>query len=406
MLATLSAHAGIPGLEGGHTKGRVLGSSYPDDSVFREALGATALDWGADLRLKFGSRRERLGVRADYTLIGQFGDALQVAGGVDDIFLIAPAVPDDDHRWWDLTHRISDGDRHAVVQRLDRLYVDYSGDKLVARFGRQAVSWGNGLIYNPVDFFNPFAPAGVDTEYKSGDDMLYGQYLRDNGDDWQFVYVVRRDAAGRVSSDVASTALKYHGFGLEREYDLLAAEHFDQFLLAAGGVVNIGEAVVRGDVMAVDARHGWEALAVASWSYSWDWSGYNVSGVVEYFFNGFGLREAQYSPEELAAATDLVDRLARGELFTLGRNYLAGSLLVELTPLVHLTPNLFVNLGDGSVLAQLVVQWDVAQDWQLLGALNAPLGPEGTEFGGLEIGMGDLTLAIGPSLFAQIAWYF
>jgi len=345
-------------------------------------------------------------LRADYMLVGQFGDSLELREAFDDPLFLPPTVPDDEYRWWDLTHEISDGDSHAVVQRLDRLYVDYSGDKAVARFGRQAVSWGNGLIYNPVDFFNPFSPAAVDTEYKLGDDMLYGQYLRDSGDDWQFVHVVRRDEEGDVSGDVDSTALKYHGFGLEREYDLLVAEHFDQFTVAVGGVMNVGESVIRGDVMAVDALDGWEALLVANWSYSWVWGGYNISGLAEYFFNGFGLNESQYSPEELAGATDLIDRLSRGELFTLGRHYLSGSMLVEVTPLVHLTPNLFVNMGDGSALLQLVLQWDLAQNWQVLGSFSAPLGPGGTEFGGLESGVEDLTLATGPSLFAQIAWYF
>ena len=225
-LLSLSAGADIPGLDGGHIKGRWLTSTYPDDSLFRDALGAVAHDQGADLRAKFSARRERLGLRADYTLVGQFGDSVAVGEILGDALFLPPTVPDDEFRWWDLTHDISDGKHHAVVQRLDRLYVDYSGDKLVGRFGRQAVSWGNGLIYNPVDFFNPFSPAAVDTEYKLGDDMLYAQYLRDSGDDWQLVHVVRRDIDGDVSSDVASTALKYHGFGVEREFDLVVAEHW------------------------------------------------------------------------------------------------------------------------------------------------------------------------------------
>jgi hypothetical protein len=79
---------------------------------------------------------------------------------------------------------------------------------------------------------------------------------------------------------------------------------------------------------------------------------------------------------------------------------------VELTPLLSVTPNVFFNLGDGSALTQLVLQWDLAQDWQLLAALSAPLGPGGTEYGGLDVGLDDLTLEVGPSLFAQIAWYF
>ncbi len=89
----------------------------------------------------------------------------------------------------------------------------YTGDKAVARFGRQALTWGNGMIYTPMDILNPFDPAAVDKEYKLGDDMLYGQYARDNGDDLQGVVVFRRNLeTGDVDQDWSSFALKYHGF--------------------------------------------------------------------------------------------------------------------------------------------------------------------------------------------------
>jgi len=184
------------------------------------------------------------------------------------------------------------------------------------------------------------------------------------------------------------------------------AEHYDQWVLGAGGLANVGEAVVRGDITLTDARDGWETSLVVNWSWSWTWGGHNVSAMAEYFYNGFGLEEADYSPEKFRDDRDLVERLARGELFTIGRHYLAGSLLVELTPLVNLTPNLFVNVDDGSALAQLVLQWDPAQDWQLLASLAMPVGSSNTEYGGLETGVDGLTLEVGPSLFVQLGWYF
>ncbi|KAA1189237.1 hypothetical protein F0M18_16320 [Pseudohalioglobus sediminis] len=393
-------------LQGGHVKARWQTLTYPEDSAFREPVGAVAHDQAGSLRLKLRTRTGPLAWEADYQLLARRGDAVELANSGQAGWLLPPPLPDDERRWWDLSHEISSDDDSLWVQRLDRLAASWSGDKTVLRLGRQAVSWGNGLIYNPMDFFNPFDPAAIDTEYKVGDDMLYGQYLLDSGSDWQLVRVQRRDARGDVTSEVSSTALKYHGFGLEQEYDLLLAEHFDQLQLGVGGVLNTGDAVLRGDLLLTDASDGWVASAVINWSYSWVWGGRNVSAVAEYFFNGFGLREADYSAENLAAATDLLQRLERGELFTLGRHYLAGSLLVEVNPLLNVTPTLFYNLGDNSALAQLVLQWDLAQDWQLLGALNLPLGPAGTEFGGLEITGDELNLGSGPGLFAQLAYYF
>ena len=164
--------------------------------------------------------------------------------------------------------------------------------------------------------------------------------------------------------------------------------------------------MLRGDITLTDGRDDWETSLVVNWSWSWVWGGRNVSAVAEYFYNGFGLKESDYSPENFREDRDLLERLARGELFTIGRHYLAGSLLVELTPLVNVTPNLFFNADDGSALAQLVLQWDLAQNWQLLASVAAPFGSSNTEYGGLETGVDDLTLEVGPSLFAQLAWYF
>ena len=406
MLASLPATGEVPWFDGGHTKARVLGVNYPDDSVLQASAGEWASDQGADLRLKFAASGSRLELKADYQLQALFGDSLDFPQQTQGLLLTTPSVPDDDRRWWDLTDTISDSDSRAIVQRLDRLHLDYRGDRAVVRFGRQAVTWGNGLIYTPMDFFNPFDPAAVDTEYKFGDDMLYGQFLLDSGSDWQFVSVQRRDEEGDVDSAVSSTAIKFHVFGLDREFDLLLADHYDQTVVGAGGLVNLGEAVVRGDVTFTDARDGWETSLVVNWSWSWVWGGHNVSAVTEYFYSGFGLKESDYSPENFRENRDLVERLERGELFTIGRHYLAGSLLVELTPLLNLTHNLFLNAEDGSALAQLVLQWDLARDWQLLGSLGVPLGASKTEYGGLDTGLDGQTLEVGPSLFAQIAWYF
>ena len=292
------------------------------------------------------------------------------------------------------------------LHRLDRLHVGYAGDKAVARIGRQAVSWGNGLIYTPMDFFNPFDPAAVDKEYKTGDDMLYGQYLVDNGDDLQAVWVIRRNLDGNVSKDVNSIAAKYHGFSGETEFDILIAEHFDDSIFGLGALSNIGGAVWRGDLTLTNTQSDTVTSAVTSLSYSWISWGHNVSGILEYFYNGFGIDDGNYSPEVLADNPELVERILRGELFTLGRQYIAASAMFEMTPLWLLTPNIFLNASDGSLLAQLVSSYDVKQDIQILAALGLPIGSEGTEYGGIDSGIPGKPLSFGASLFVQLAVYF
>ena len=71
-----------------------------------------------------------------------------------------------------------------------------------------------------------------------------------------------------------------------------------------------------------------------------------------------------------------------------------------------LVPNVFVNLTDPSALAQVVFTYDWKQDLQILAALNVPIGSKGSEYGGIEAQQPGLYVSTGPSLFAQLAWYF
>ena len=401
-----SGNADTKLFKGGHAKYLFLLNTFPDDSLFLDYIDTPSVDHFGDLRLKFGGQKGRVKLVADYQLLAGKGDGFTLSSSLPGNILVQERIPTDRFRLMDLTHVISEDSDSAVAHRLDRLYVDLTSTNAVARIGRQAVSWGNGLIYTPMDFFNPFDPAAVDKEYKTGDDMLYGQYLRQNGDDAQAVWVFRRDLAGEVTSDVDSIAAKYHGFAGEREYDLLIAEHFDDNIFGIGGITNLGGAVWRGDITLTDTQTDTVFSLVTSLSYSWIGWGKNVSGILEYFYNGFGIADGNYSPAALASNPDLVERIARGELFTLGRNYVAASAMVEITPLWLLTPNVFINVSDGSLLAQLVSSYDFRQDWRILAAFSLPVGPAGTEFGGIDSRVPGKTLSTGLNLFAQLAWYF
>ena len=393
---------------GGRLSYQFILASYPDDSLFRDLTGPRSLDNNLELRLNLGVDRGPLNLDVSYQLIGLFGDTIDFTRDFPEgLQALVGRYPRDDARLFNLTHVFRDEGRSAGLQRLDRLSVGYAGEKAVVRFGRQALTWGNGMVYTPMDILNPFDPAAVDKEYKLGDDMLYGQLLRANGDDLQGVAVFRRSLeTAHVDAEWSSFALKYHGLVGSGEYDLMAARHFDDPLVAGGGSLALGGAVWRGDGVFTFTDEETYLTAVTSLSYSWVWGGKNMSGVAEYFFNGFGQPDGQYDPESLAQNPELLQRLARGELFTLGRHYVVASTLMELHPLFHLTPNVFVNLSDGSALVQIVTQNDLKQDLVLLGAVGLPVGPSGTEFGGIETDVPGLYLSRGPSLFLQLNWYF
>jgi hypothetical protein len=393
---------------GGHSKTRLLGSSFPDNSVFYSLTGSSSLDLETDLRLNFEADNGPWSFDLAYQLFAGYGERIEYTRLLpEEAQQLFNRLPNDDHRLFDLTHVLSDDGKFAALHRLDRLSFAYTGDKIVIRAGRQAVTWGNGFFFSPMDVVNPFDPAAIDTEYKAGDDMLYGQYLKDSGDDIQAAVVFRRNlVTGAVESAQRTVAFKYHGISGESEYDLLVAESYDNTTIGVGGNRSIGGAILRGDIVATDTESGTTTEFVLNLTYSWGWGTKNVSGVIEYYFNGFGQENGQYSPTELAQNPELLQRLARGQTFSLGRHYVAGGLSIELTPLWMITPNLFANVEDGSALIQLVTRNNLSENMEFLGALNLPLGPDGSEYGGIPSGTDGLFLSSSASVFAQFAWYF
>ncbi len=391
--------AGADGLTtefGGHTKARLTAQSYPDDSLFREVVGSDAVDALAELRLNVVAKSNGWTFDAAWQLVGLDADTLPISG-----------LPSDDRRLFDLTAVIDESANSALLHRLDRLWVGHASEKVVVRIGRQALSWGNGLFYAPMDLVNPFDPASIDTEYKAGDDMLYAQYLRDNGDDLQAAYVARRNPqSGDTGTDEATAAIKYHGFAGPAEYDLLLARSYGDSVFGIGVGRSIGGAVWSADVVVSETDLDTHAQLVTNLSYSWTAFGKNMSGVIEYYFNGFGQKRGAYEPSSLLENPDLSVRVERGELFALGRHYVAGSVMIEMSPLWTVSPTLLANVADPSGLFQLVTNYSLADNMTLLGSINLPLGPNGSEFGGIDSGVPGRYLSTDAGVFAQLAFYF
>ena len=391
---------------GGHIKYQFNNTWIPGYSVFRR-YGDDLQDHNLETRLKLAARRDRWDFKTDIQVITVHSETLAASRNLPGGIFQGAVFINDDRRLFDLTHEIKNRQKDAMVLRLDRISVGFTGDKTVVRFGRQAISWGNGLLFTPMDIFNPFNPTAVDKEYKPGDDMIYAQYLQENGNDLQVVGVVRRDPEnGEIKQDVSSAALKYHGFWGSNEYDLMLAEHYGQSVLGAGISTGVGGAVLRGDLVWHDTDSGSVYSGVAGVSYSGVLGGHNWTGFLEYYYNGFGLPDGLYSPARILGIRELVSRLSRGELFNIGRHYLGTSVLLELTPLININANIFVNLIDPSAYTQVVLSYDWKQDIQLQGALNIPIGEKGSEYGGIRGLQTGQYFSIGPSLFAQLAWYF
>lgn len=397
---------------GGHLQLRGE-SAWPDHRATLAAAGTDPLvDGSADFRLK--SRvywNGHVDLKTHYEFIATGGDTRKktanLVGAVPAAFLSALSTVNDRRRLLDLTATVDDGTGHVAYHRLDRLALSLHGSRATVTLGRQALTWGNGLVFNPMDLFNPFAPTDTDRDYKLGDDMALVRMPDAPVGDLQLLYVPRRDIITQeVSWDASSLAVKAHRSAGTTEFDVLAARHYRDYVLGLGATGYIADAAWRADGtwtrrFGAAGRSDFFSL-VANIDYSWVWGGKNWYGLAEVFFSGIG------SDDAAAALSDpaLLERLARGEAYTLGRTYLAVQVQYEIHPLVNLHLAAITHAADPSGLLQPRAVWDAAQNLQITlgGALS--WGGAGTEFGGFQPVAGGPWVHSADSAYLKMSLFF
>ena len=399
---------------GGHVK--VRGAvSWPDDESYFQPVGTDPYyDGHTDVRLKnrlfFG---EWGYFETHYEAVLSGGDTRRKGKALErlypDLFktgLIGRTL-EDDRRLMDLTKTIDEDDSYILYHRLDRFSLTLLPKWGVVCIGRQAVTWGNGLLFNPMDLFNPFSPTDIEREYKIGDDMASTQFSVDKIGDFQFLYVPRRDpVSGDVKWDQSSLAGKLHFALGTTEFDIMVAEHYNDAVVGFGTTGYLGDAAWRLDgtwtFLNEDSNKDGYLSLVANIDYSWVWWEKNFYGFLEFYFNG--LCDNEYTEE--CTDPDILVRLDRGELYALGRTYLSGHIRIELHPLFNVYLTAINNLADPSGILQPRAVWDIAEDVQITLGGNVCYGRRGTEYGGFEIPGTNFLNKPSNSVFLWLAYYF
>ncbi len=404
LLCATLAVAPVAALEfDARLKGFATVAVLPGHDFQRNIDESPALDTNFDLRLMFRESAGPLEFSADYSVTTVGGDSFA--------YLSAPGTTldqtpgGDEGRVLDLSWGIEDGARHRTWHRFDRLSVRYRGGDWSVTLGRQAVSWGNGMVFQPLGLFAPFAPTTVDRDYKAGDDLLLVERLFANGSDMQLLIIGRREADGKLGWDAASTALKWHGFVGQGELELVAARHYRDEVIGAGVRFPVGGALARADLVATGIQGaGWKLSGIANIDYSLVVFARNAYLFAEYFHNGFGVKKLPATPLLLPVA--LQERLLRGEVFNMMRDYLAIGATLEWHPLWNQSLTLIGNLQDGSALLQTSIAFDAGDHQRLQFGWVEPLGAAGDEFGGVPLAGDALTAGGGSKLFARWVYYF
>lgn len=392
---------------GGHLKIRGSLSRPPGGSLYDASGGGTLLDGQAGLRLKndlFPAEGVRLTTHYELILAG--GDSWRRAQPWKGT-LEFPGIVEDDRRFFDFTATLEEGQSGVLYHRLDRLVLSVSRPWGTVRAGRDAVTWGNGLLFNPMDLVNPFAPSDIDREYKIGDDLVSFQRNLGGKGDVQTFFVPRRDPlTGSLRWDRSTLAGKLHLGRGTTEWDLLLAKNGGDRVIGMGSAGYLGGAAWRFDATWTVPRggdpDGGYLSVVANIDRSGVFFGKNVYGFLECFWNGLGKDDYAEALED----PRILERLERGDLFTLGKRYLAGHIQVELHPLWNVYVTAVNNLRDPSGLIEPRVVWDAATSLRFtLGAI-LPWGRTGSEYGGFPAGSGLYVYGPEEQVFLWGTYYF
>ncbi len=375
----------------------------PEDDLQRAVDGTPAYEGSADLRLMF---RDAIGgwhLLAELTTLNEGGDQFAFVSLPQETLDQTPR--DDRMRFMNLTWTLEEGARHELIQRFDRLALEYRAERWGVTVGRQAISWGAGIVFQPLDLFAPFAPTTVDRDYKPGEDLIKIDGVTDAGSDWQLVGVFRRNAVGEREAAVDSFGAKWRGTIGATEIELLGGRHYRDYVAGASLKRAVGGALARTDWLLTDLDAGGsEVSGIVNLDYSFTWLAHNWYVFAEYFHSGFGTNKHPIVLNDLPNA--LRDRLLRGELFTLMQDYAALGASLEWHPLVSQTLTLLSNLHDGSSLVQTQLSWEPSDAQQLDIGYVRNLGGYGDEYGEIPLPPPAVPLTTGGSAQWYLRWAY
>jgi len=354
-----------------------------------------------DVRLKYKQTWKPLTIGFQPEFLGQYGDNVNLNDSRS-FLLGGPAQSNDRRRLFDLTADLENSERALSVLRIDRLFLSYGRENYIIEAGRQALTWGNGLVFQVIDLFNPFSPISTDRDYKSGDDLVHGQYLFPDGGQLEILVVPRRDEnIHTVDYQNSSGALRYKRRIGTMDGDITIAEHFDEPVVGFGVSQGILDGVARADLSYTDSQAGGRWSYLVNYDRSFVALNKNVYFLLEFFHNGFGQEDDYSSLNEQFNV-----RLIRGELFSVARDYLAAGAQIELTAKYNLFISQIFNLNDSSSISQIKSVWDMAPNTYLTWGIDVPTGSLGTEFGGIQTGQLPYPLSPPTEIYLRIGYYF
>ncbi len=238
----------------------------------------------------------------------------------------------------------------SALNFIDRLYYRQGFDWGNIIIGRQRISWGTGRIWNPVDLFNPLNPTTFYKIEKDGADAVSLKYYLGDFSDLNIVF----NPAEKIGDSNAGIRLRSN-FG-ENDVSFITGR-FDKKIVAGFDYAgNLSDAGIRAEGLfsfgeKKKSQNNFKLIAGADYQFTPDFY-----ALAEYHYNGEGKTDkTKYE----------FDRLLKGEILNLNKNYLALSGMYQLTPLLNSTFFFISSLNDKSSFYGLTFNYSYSDNLYL-----------------------------------------
>lgn len=373
-------------------------TELPSTDLLNNVVGDTLSDHHIDLRLLFKHQTGAWRLNFEPTLTITAGDAVQIQSVAG---LTLDQLPGTDaHRLFDWSDELFKHADHRGVARIDRASLGYRQASWSLQVGRQALSWGNGLVFQPLDLFSPFAPTTVDREFKPGVDALLFESLLGELGEIQALWIGRQSQPNRDADYTG--ALKWSMGFSQIGVDVIVAQHLGDDFGALSFSTPLGGSMVRIEAASICDNASCTVSGLINLDYTMTIGPALLYTFAELYRNGYGQQDAV---EPVSAV--LSERLVRGEVFTVMEHYASLGANITWHALWSQSLVLINNLQDQSGLIQTSVNYEPSDASRMQFGVTLPYGADNSEFGKRYVDATDSVTSGGnPSLFVSISYYF
>ena len=265
----------------------------------------------------------------------------------------------------DLTWNPVNEEHFNVTHYIDRLYFRQGFDFGNVVIGRQRISWGTGRIWNPTDLFNPINPAVFYKVEKDGADAMSMKYIFGNFTDLNLVFNPQKK-------------IKNSNYGFRfrtnyEEYDMsVMGGSFDNRVVSGLDFAgNLLYAVVRGEgIISLDKDDFDDKFVKFILGIDNQFTP-ELYALLEYHYNGEGKTDkTQYE----------FDKLMRGEIQNLNKNYLYIGGFYQYNPLLYFSLDNISNINDGSGFINVSCIYSIEENLSLYAGTQITYGSELSEY--------------------------